>query len=563
MRTLRPRKPLLVCPLALALVLASGLLALAGAAPAAAQEALDVPAAVPDATPHASLAAANRRNVSFPDAVPASLFSGQITVAAPGTDLEIFGQDCCIRDDVVDVRIHRLDVTPRPVPCLLATIDSRGGATGTHEGERHRVSLGPGTYQVEYRMHVSGEGSSGWTVSEEELPFTNELSCRCASVQKERIQRHEVSLKSSEEDCDPSRQGPRTPIWGPVFGERRALEFDTGEKLEMACQSSRFEMLYTPPGGQRRLVGFCPFETGFNELTYEHFGDFDRDKKPDCLVATKWTSKDYGRNDDPNPFTGEVGERLLDWAVIEFEAPSGIRSDESYQFEYAQEPPILFRYPGREPEGRLVRQRFVEVIGKSGGRLAAAPGAGSGAFAGEPEPAPMVLGTVRPCDLTGDGSCDEADFERFRSALGACFEDAAYHPAADSDTDDCVDEADGEQLFGMIVDVDPGSVVNRINPRSNGAIHVAVLASDFGPNPALLDPDLFTFGATGTETSPDKFKYEDADGDGDLDLVLRFHTRGTGLACGDTVAWLAGETPEGEPVSSFDLVTTVGCPGTR
>ena len=52
---------------------------------------------------------------------------------------------------------------------------------------------------------------------------------------------------------------------------------------------------------------------------------------------------------------------------------------------------------------------------------------------------------------------------------------------------------------------------------------------------------------------------EDADGDGDLDLILHFKTQETGIQCGDTSAFLTGETFDGQAVEGSDSIKTAGC----
>ena len=100
--------------------------------------------------------------ITFGD-VPSSSF--YTFTSATDLDLDIFAQDCCIRDDVVEVYVDN---------CLVATVDSRCDACGfgTHAGQTTRVTLKAGTHTVEYRNTVSLPGASGWTVSETELPAT-------------------------------------------------------------------------------------------------------------------------------------------------------------------------------------------------------------------------------------------------------------------------------------------------------------------------------------------------------------------------------------------------------
>lgn len=99
------------------------------------------------------------RYIEFGATVPSSvLYNFSLATAS---DLEIFLKDCCIRDDVVEVYVDG---------CLVYTVDSRGGASGTHEGESFTITLPAGDHEIEYRNTVSNIGNSGWYVSETELP---------------------------------------------------------------------------------------------------------------------------------------------------------------------------------------------------------------------------------------------------------------------------------------------------------------------------------------------------------------------------------------------------------
>lgn len=95
-------------------------------------------------------------------AVPDSVVR-TVVVPAGGRDVEIFLQDCCIRDDVVEVYVD---------DCFIARVDSQGGDFGTHPGERHTVSLEEGPHTIEYRNVFSLIGPSGWFVSETLKSFT-------------------------------------------------------------------------------------------------------------------------------------------------------------------------------------------------------------------------------------------------------------------------------------------------------------------------------------------------------------------------------------------------------
>ena len=74
-----------------------------------------------------------------------------------------------------------------------------------------------------------------------------------------------------------------------------------------------------------------------------------------------------------------------------------------------------------------------------------------------------------------------------------------------------------------------------------------------------LDETTVLFGVTGTEASPVRSALEDVDGDEDTDMILHFSTQDTGIFCGDTSAFLTGETFSGQAIEGSDSVNTVGC----
>jgi hypothetical protein len=108
------------------------------------------------------------------------------------------------------------------------------------------------------------------------------------------------------------------------------------------------------------------------------------------------------------------------------------------------------------------------------------------------------------------------------------------------------------------IDIRPEDDENRINPRSNGTLRVAVLTSaNF--DATEIDPATVRFGRTGTEAAPVHFALRDVNGDGNTDAVFRFRNRQTGIACGDTSASLTGRTLGGAQISGSDAIRTAGC----
>ena len=56
-------------------------------------------------------------DILFGATLPSNVFRA-ITAPADGVDVDFFAQDCCMRDDVVEIYVDG---------CLLATVDSRAG----------------------------------------------------------------------------------------------------------------------------------------------------------------------------------------------------------------------------------------------------------------------------------------------------------------------------------------------------------------------------------------------------------------------------------------------------
>ncbi len=110
----------------------------------------------------------------------------------------------------------------------------------------------------------------------------------------------------------------------------------------------------------------------------------------------------------------------------------------------------------------------------------------------------------------------------------------------------------------IAIDIKPGSFPNSINPRSKGRLPVAILTT-VAFDAATVDPATVRFGVAGTEAAPVHSVLEDVDGDGDTDMILHFKTQDTGIQCGDTSAFLMGETISGQAIEGSDSINTVGC----
>ena len=115
-----------------------------------------------------------------------------------------------------------------------------------------------------------------------------------------------------------------------------------------------------------------------------------------------------------------------------------------------------------------------------------------------------------------------------------------------------------EETPEVEIDIKPGSDPNAINPAARGSIPVAILTT--GTFDALtVSPSTVQFGPAGASIAHRSGHLKDVDKDGDLDLVLHFRTQESGIQCGDTEAFLTGETFDGQPIQGSDSIVTVGC----
>lgn len=115
----------------------------------------------------------------------------------------------------------------------------------------------------------------------------------------------------------------------------------------------------------------------------------------------------------------------------------------------------------------------------------------------------------------------------------------------------------------LAIDVKPGSDRNAINPRSNGVISVAVVATD-GFDPTTADVR-YRFGAPDVVSDGGGARVvgvhaRDVDGDAHDDLVLRFRTDDCGFDRGDGEAELRWDRDDSREhgLSGRDEIRTVG-----
>ncbi len=107
------------------------------------------------------------------------------------------------------------------------------------------------------------------------------------------------------------------------------------------------------------------------------------------------------------------------------------------------------------------------------------------------------------------------------------------------------------------VDIKPGSDPNPINFSIEGVIPVAILGSD-EMDVAAVDETTLAFGRGGAAPAHcHRPHLEDVNGDGYLDLLSHFRTDETGIAFGERMACLSGETLDGLWLRGCDSVRTV------
>ena len=381
--------------------------------------------------------------IVFDAITPTSIFRTVTVPANQHADIEIFARDCCIRDDIVVIFLGG---------CLLATVDSRNGEWGSHPGETHTLSVGPGTHAVEYRnVKSEATGQSGWYVSETASPGTGSFICGGGPLKY--IEAASLGI----------------PGCGGVSEDilLATLEDDIGNTIEIKCTdqypyADEYRVYFTPPGGGQVLIGRCPFERGANRGQFFHTGDVaPQNGTPDIFVRTRWESRDRGEDDD--------GDGKVDTWIYTYDVITGLLERQNVE----ESTPVVVYFDLREPG------------------------------LDDPSPAPpnvpytespMEMSDLPKCDINHDGLCNQNDLIIFESAFGASLGDPGYNPFADFDGDDTVTDTDRELLgfAGPVSVEDQTSVVfsgifhNRRTGRSKVNVHVTNISDTPLSTPLIL-----------------------------------------------------------------------------
>jgi Tol biopolymer transport system component len=107
------------------------------------------------------------------------------------------------------------------------------------------------------------------------------------------------------------------------------------------------------------------------------------------------------------------------------------------------------------------------------------------------------------------------------------------------------------------IDIRPRKTPNRINPKSNGKVEVAILSTPtFDATKAVVQSSLI-FGATGSEATLQDCRkdYKDVNRDGRPDLICRFSPRNAGFQAASTVGVLRFDDAQGNSYEGRDSIT--------
>jgi hypothetical protein len=118
----------------------------------------------------------------------------------------------------------------------------------------------------------------------------------------------------------------------------------------------------------------------------------------------------------------------------------------------------------------------------------------------------------------------------------------------------------------VVMDIQPFTGANEVNPNSAKVIRVAVFSKLLSPgfDATRVVPTSVKFGLLGATdqvsgASPISSELADLNGDGHQDVVFSFRINETGISCGATEAVLSGNTVSGDAIEARDVVRTVHC----
>jgi hypothetical protein len=216
-------------------------------------------------------------------------------------------------------------------------------------------------------------------------------------------------------------------------------------------------------------------------------GDADGDGKPDRFIMTYWKSRDYGDNDNPNPWTREhENSPVLDHALSYYymDTDNYIKADDKYV--YAVPPPIACS--AQHPEGAFLGRQILprKPAETFFGRFQFSHSRRQDDSAGDQQD-PYAI-----ADLNRDGSLDGSDFQILQNAFGTCIWDGNFNPAADFDGDECVTSIDREtwqDLFvGSTGNHAPRAIVKSIDVAADSSSCTAIISPN-DVNDGSFDPD--------------------------------------------------------------------------
>lgn len=167
-----------------------------------------------------------------------------------------------------------------------------------------------------------------------------------------------------------------------------------------------------------------------------------------------------------------------------------------------------------------------------------------------------VAGTVEAIRLT-----DDVGIALSRGLVIA--ESIGVSDEVEINGDNCAtpDDAIGPACSLVVIDIEPNSDKNQVDPTSKDPVAVAILTTA-AFDASTVDPDSVCFGDAEAPSERDCTAANpiltDVDGDDDLDRLFVFEADQTGIDPGDVEACLSGTTLAGEGIVGCDRVEVAG-----